>query len=44
MTERNEERKERIKMRIIVDAYTVEEQAYGWYAYLDDTIGTSQSA
>ncbi|MFB6229271.1 MAG: calcium-binding protein [Halobacteriales archaeon] len=23
-------------MRIIVDAYTVEEQAYGWHAYLDD--------
>ena len=38
MTERNEEREERIEMRIIVDAYTVEEQAYGWYAYLDDTI------
>jgi hypothetical protein len=38
MTERNEEREERISMRIIVDAYTVEEQAYGWHAYLDDTM------
>ena len=38
MTERNEEREERIEMRIIVDAYTVEEQAYGWHAYLDDTM------
>ncbi len=36
MTEQDEEREERIEMRIIVDAYTVEEQAYGWYAYLDD--------
>jgi 2-oxoglutarate dehydrogenase complex dehydrogenase (E1) component-like enzyme len=27
MTERDEEREERIEMRIIVDAYTVEEQA-----------------
>ena len=38
MTERDEEREERIKMRIIVDAYTVDEQAYGWHAYLDDTM------
>lgn len=29
MTERDEEREERIEMRIIIDAYTVEEQAYG---------------
>lgn len=36
--ERDEEREERIKMRIIVDAYTPEEQAYGWHAYLDDTM------
>ena len=36
MTERDEEREERISMRIIVDAYTVEKQAYGWHAYLDD--------
>ncbi len=38
MTERDEEREERIEMRIIVDAYTVEEQACGWHAYLDDTM------
>ncbi|MFC7323584.1 calcium-binding protein [Halorubrum rutilum] len=38
MTERDEEREERIEMRVIVDAYTVEEQAYGWHAYLDDLI------
>ena len=38
MTGRDEEREERISMRIIVDAYTVEEQAYGWYSYLDDTM------
>lgn len=36
--DRDEEREERIKMRIIVDAYTPEEQAYGWHAYLDDFI------
>lgn len=36
MTDRDEEREERIEMRIIVDAYTVKEQAYGWHAYLDD--------
>jgi hypothetical protein len=38
MTQRDEEREERIKMRIIVDTYTVEEQAYGWHAYLADTM------
>jgi hypothetical protein len=32
----DEEREERITMRVIVDAYTPEEQAYGWHAYLDD--------
>jgi hypothetical protein len=36
MTERDEEIEERLSMRIMVDAYTTEEQAYGWYAYLDD--------
>jgi hypothetical protein len=36
--EKDEEREERIKMRIIVDTYSPEEQAWGWYAYLDDTI------
>jgi hypothetical protein len=38
MTDRDEEREERIEMRVIVDAYTPEEQAYGWHAYLDDLI------
>lgn len=37
-TERDEERDERIKMEIIVDAYTPEEQAVGWHAYLDTTL------
>ena len=35
---KDEEREERIKMRIIVDTYSPEEQAWGWYAYLDDTM------
>ena len=34
--EKDEVREERIEMRIIVDAYTRDEQAYGWHAYLDD--------
>jgi len=38
MTERDEDREERISMRIIVDAYTVEEQAMGWHIYLDETM------
>jgi len=38
MTERDEEREERISMRIIVDTYTVEEQAMGWHIYLDETM------
>jgi len=36
MVEKEEEREERLSMRIMVDAYTTEEQAYGWHAYLDD--------
>ncbi|HXZ04223.1 MAG TPA: calcium-binding protein [Ktedonobacteraceae bacterium] len=32
---RDEEREERITMEIIVDAYDAEEQAMGWYYYLD---------
>ena len=35
---RDEAREERIHMEIIVDAYGPEEQAMGWYNYLDDTI------
>jgi hypothetical protein len=37
-TETDEERDERIKMEIIVDTYSPEEQAMGWFAYLDDTM------
>lgn len=36
--ETDDERDERIKMEIIVDTYSTEEQAMGWYAYLDDTL------
>jgi len=35
---KDEEREERIHMEIIVDAYGPEEQASGWYNYLDDTL------
>ena len=35
----DEEREERIKMEIIVDAYTPEEQAMGWHIYLEETMG-----
>jgi len=33
---RDEQREERISMEIIVDAYGPEEQAIGWYCYLDN--------
>lgn len=36
--EKDEEQEERIEMRIIVDTYSSEEQAMGWYAYLGDTM------
>ena len=36
--ERDEEREDRIHMEAIVDAYGPEEQAIGWYYYLDDKI------
>lgn len=35
---RDDEREERITMEIIVDCYGPEEQAMGWYGYLDDTL------
>lgn len=38
MTERDEEREERIKMEIIVDAYNEHEQAMGWHIYLEETM------
>lgn len=36
--ERDEEREERIAMKIVVDAYGPEEEAMGWYYYLQDTM------
>lgn len=36
--ERDEDREERITMEIVVDAYGPEEQAMGWYYYLQDTM------
>lgn len=35
---RDEEREERIMMEVVVDAYGPEEQAMGWYYYLQDTM------
>ena len=36
--QRDEAREERIHMEIIVDAYSPEEQAMGWYVYLDQML------
>jgi hypothetical protein len=36
--ERDEAREDRIHMEAIVDAYGPEEQAIGWYYYLDDKL------
>jgi hypothetical protein len=36
--ERDEEREKRIEDEAVVDAYGPEEQALGWYYYLDDKI------
>ena len=35
---RNDDRENRISEEIIVDAYGPEEQAMGWYYYLEDKI------
>ena len=35
---KEEEREERIAMEIVVDAHDPEEQAMGWYYYLDDML------
>lgn len=35
---RDEEREHRITMEIIVDAYGPDEQAMGWYCYLEDQL------
>ncbi|MFP4627066.1 MAG: calcium-binding protein [Natronomonas sp.] len=37
-TGKDEERKNRIEMEIIVDAYTQDEQAMGWKIYLEETM------
>lgn len=37
-TRRDEQREERISMEIIVDAYGPEEQAMGWYYYLENQL------
>ncbi len=42
--EKDETREERIHMEIVVDAYDAEEQAMGWYYYLDDTLNFPFSA
>ncbi|BAC90901.1 calcium-binding protein [Gloeobacter violaceus] len=34
----DEEREHRITMQIVVDAYGPEEQAMGWYCYLENTL------
>jgi hypothetical protein len=36
--DKGEARVERIHMQIVVDAYGPEEQAMGWYSYLDDIL------
>lgn len=36
--QRDEVRENRILMEIVVDAYGPEEQAMGWYYYLEDTL------
>jgi hypothetical protein len=36
--EKDDSREHRIEMEIVVDAYNEEEQAMGWYYYLDDKL------
>jgi hypothetical protein len=36
--ERDEDREQRIEMEIVVDAYSPEEQAMGWYCYLEENL------
>ena len=36
--ERDEAREHRIAMEIVVDAYDAEEQALGWYTYLEEKL------
>jgi hypothetical protein len=37
-TKKNAERERRIAMEIIVDAHDAEEQAMGWYSYLEEKL------
>ena len=37
-SKQNKDREERITMEIIVDAYGPEEQAMGWFYYLEETL------
>jgi hypothetical protein len=39
--EYDESREKRIEMEIIVDAYNEEEQAMGWYYYLDGKLNAT---
>lgn len=38
MIAEDDEREDRIAMEVVVDAYDAEEQAMGWYAYLEDKL------
>jgi len=42
LPQKNTEREKRIAMEIIVDAYGPEEQAMGWYYYLDERVDTTK--
>ena len=41
---RDEERERRITMEIVVDCYNEEEQAMGWYCYLEEKLGDGFTA
>ena len=41
---RDQAREQRITMEIVVDAYTAEEQALGWYYSLEDRLGVPFAA
>jgi Calcium binding len=41
---RDEAREERITVEIIVDAYGPDEQAMGWYSYLDNQLQVPRCA
>jgi hypothetical protein len=39
---KDEAREERIMMEVVVDAYDREEQAMGWYYYLEEALGDAE--